>query len=386
MSDDFSPEKFCGIEEYGTSFPGLGGRIKTNPEDFVVQEVPMNLPEGGPYLFCKLKKRNMTTYNAIEKLSSILGISKRRIGYAGLKDKRACTTQFITIEGIESESVDVDTDCLKVRPLKSVSKPLKPGDLKKNHFNVVLRSVDLDMENCSKKIRELFDEIKEGVPNYFGLQRFGGERPVTHIVGRNILKRNFGEAVREYLTRTFNANDEISQFRQRLRKEGDYKDALDYFPKHLVYERSLLEKVVEVGPCSEEDWLSVLRCLPKDLLRLFVHSYQSYVFNKAVSGVLRSSETKENFPGKIPGYRTELDSSEFDTTLGEVLESDGLETKDFKFDELKGLSSSGSLRAVLITPDLSLNGIEDGESPDLEIEFSLKPGRYATVVLREIVK
>ncbi|MFP4116578.1 MAG: tRNA pseudouridine(13) synthase TruD [Candidatus Aenigmatarchaeota archaeon] len=386
MSNDFDLEEFCGIEEYGTDSPGIGGRLKTKPEDFVVEEVPIDLEEGGNFLLCKLKKRNMTTFEAIDRISSKLRLSKKRIGYAGLKDKRACTTQFVTLEGLDGEEVKLDEEGLEVEAVKKVSRSLKNGDLKENRFTITLRGIDVGLEECRERLQELAEEIKEGVPNYYGLQRFGGKRPITHLVGKELLRRNYREAVETYLFKTFSTEkQEFREARSRLEENKNYDEALEYFPRPLTYERDLIKKLNGLNPSTDKDWIKVFKVFPKNLRRLFVHAYQSYVFNKAVSRLLRHDA--RNFPGKVPGYGTNFSSQSFDSYLEQALQEDNVKLKDFEFKDFGELSSKGTLRAVLIKPDFEVTEVKEVEGKaTVEVSFSLKPGRYATVVMREIMK
>ncbi len=387
MSKDFDPEKFCGIEEYGTSVPGVGGVVKTKPEDFVVEEVPLDLGEGGNFLLCKLKKENMTTFEALERLSSELRVSRKRIGYAGLKDKRACTTQFVTLEGLEEEDIQLDNGRLGVEAVKKVPRPLRTGDLKENSFHITIRDIDISPKNCKERLENLREEINEGVPNYYGMQRFGGQRPVTHLVGRELLGRNYRRAVETYLFKTFpTEKEEFRKARKKLEEERNYEKALDYFPRPLTYERDLIRSITETGPSSQEDWIEVFRTFPKNLRRLFVHAYQSYVFNRALSHFFKQ-ENVSNFPGKVPGYGTDLSSSDFDGYLKKVLSEDNVSLNDFRFKETDGLSSEGTVRAALMKPGLEIEKVEELEGKTAaQVSFSLKPGRYATVVVRELTK
>lgn len=390
MSEKFEPGEFCGLEEYGTSSSRIGGKLKEKVEDFVVEEVPVNMEDGEKFLLCKLEKRNLTTFQAIERVSSKLNISGKRIGYAGLKDKKAVVTQYVTLKGVDRERGRLEEENIKLDPLKKISSPLRKGDLKENKFEITVRDIDLGVEECEKRMEKLSGEIKNGVPNYYGMQRFGGERPVTHLVGRKMLERKFEEAVKTYLYKTFETEQQkFRKARKRLQEKGDFKKASDYFPDSLGYEKQLLKKIVTTDPSSPDGWKRVFKIFPKGLQRLFVHAYQSYIFNVSISEVLRRENSPDNFPAKVPGYETHLTSSTFDKKIREVLERDDLELQDFRFKDFGEVSSEGTIRAALITPDVEIESIgrdeENSGSLKAEVSFSLKPGRYATVVMREIM-
>ncbi len=387
MAKKFDPEEFCGIEEYGTSSPGLGGRLKDRPSDFVVEEIPVDKDEGGDLVLCRMEKKDMTTFQALNKVSSSLGVPRGSIGYAGLKDKRAFTTQFVTLKGLEVEEAELDEVGVQVEPVKRVSRPLRTGDLKGNRFVIKIRGVDISEEECVDRLKRLAEEVREGIPNYYGIQRFGGRRPVTHLVGRELLGRNYRKAVDVYLCRTFPTEpDRFKDARKRLEDEMDYGDALNYFPPELTYERQLLERIRDMDPSSQDSWKELFKVLPKNLRRLFVHAYQSYVFNRAVSKLMREGDIR-NFPAKVPGYESRLSSADFDMFLDEELKSDGVELEDFRFREAGELSSRGTLRPVLMKPDIEVEGVgKSDEAVTATVSFTLKPGRYATVVMRELMK
>src|SRR4029450_7790511 len=87
-------------------FPGIGGVIKNRAEDFFVQEVPLYEPSGeGEHVYCEIQKVGLTTFEAIGRVAKALGVSSREIGYAGMKDARAITRQFLSIAGTTPEAV-----------------------------------------------------------------------------------------------------------------------------------------------------------------------------------------------------------------------------------------------------------------------------------------
>lgn len=386
-------EEFCGMEKYGTSTDGTGGEIKTRPEDFRVEEIPVETKEGEEFLIYDLKKKNLTTFQAISEIASALQISKGRIGYAGLKDRRAVTTQRISIKGVDKDKIDdLAFENIELTPIDTSSEPLKPGQLGGNRFEVTVRNIELSHQECREQLEKTRREAaRSGIPNYFGLQRFGGTRPVNHLMGRDLLRRNFEDAVMKYLIKTFSTEGKkFRKARKRLEEEKNFSEALDYFPRSLSYERKLLKMIEEKGPSREREWMKLLKVFPKSLRRLFVHAYQSYVFNLSLSKLIEGEGKVENFPAKIVGYSTKLTDSKFDREVKKQLEKDDIEPEDFKFRGISELSSEGAIRAALIETDIDVQEVkEDQLNPgkiEATVKFSLKPGRYATVVSREIMK
>ncbi|MFP4045644.1 MAG: tRNA pseudouridine(13) synthase TruD [Candidatus Aenigmatarchaeota archaeon] len=382
--------ELCGMRAYTTEEMDLSGTVKSRPDDFQVEEIPTDFSLGNKFGIYRLEKTNLTTWQAVNQISSKLNISSRRIGYAGLKDRRAITKQHISIRGFQKQDVVIDDDKIELSFVCTSSKPIKSGDLKGNKFIVTIRDIDKSERKCRKLLERKRKQIKkEGIPNFYGTQRFGGKRAVTHLLGKELLKRNYKEAIMAYLTETSEReNDRTQKARDRLKDEEDFEEATDYFPRNLDYERKLIKRIVDSSPQWNEDWLKVLQALPKNLRRLFVHAYQSYIFNLSLSDLIRDTNIN-NFPAKVVGYTTKLKEDKFDRMIKKNLKKDGIEPKDFKFKSMPELSSEGAVRAALIKPEIKIEDVsEDKANPgkaEATVSFSLKPGRYATVVLRELL-
>lgn len=375
-------EELCGIKVYGTSTPGIGGQIKRNFEDFKVQENLSRLPKGQDYGLYILHKNNVTTFNAIDRISKILNISKGRIRYAGIKDKKAITSQYITIEDFTDQDIDLDDNNLQLEKVDNVKRPIRSDDIRSNEFTITIRNVNGNIEQRLQKLRK---EIKDGIPNFYGTQRFGSLRPVTHHVGRELLNRNYRGAVHKYLTWTCpNEPQKYSQVRRRLGSSKDYNEALEYFPQTLNYETDLLQKIVEIEPDRKQEWAKVFITLPRNLRRLFIHAYQSYIFNVSLSEFISGREKIENFPAKVVGYGTSLTTNhDFDQVIKNNLDQDGIVPQDFKFKNMGELTSQGTIRAALMQPLIEIEKIDENK---VTVSFELKSGRYATILIREIIK
>jgi len=293
------------------------------------------------------------------------------------------------------------------------------GDLIGNRFKIVVRSV-----KDGDKIRQIYEELKEkGTPNFFGLQRFGSIRFITHEVGLHILKRDYESAFWIYVAKPFEGeNEEVRKIREELWNTRDVKYGLRELPKYLRYERNLLQKLRE-GKSEKEALLS----LPENLKTMFIHAYQSYIFNKVLSarieefGTLKVVEKGDwvdfvefedgyysfaedyvrihdyNFERirflierrraslaiPLPGYETELGDDWTSQKIREFLEEDGIKLGDFKH-EYREFSSKGSLRSADLL--IEHTGFKFEIKDSASFEFFLPKGCYATVFLREFVK
>ncbi|MCS7122056.1 MAG: tRNA pseudouridine(13) synthase TruD [Archaeoglobaceae archaeon] len=400
------------LGKFITSTPPIGGEIKVEAEDFYVEEIAKIDVGSGDYAIIKVKKMNWDTLRFANVLASRLKISKKRISFAGTKDKRALTVQYFSVYKVGENELNLKFKDAEVEFVGYSRKALELGDLVGNKFKIVVR-------NC--KNGELFsktlNELKEkGTPNYFGLQRFGVLRYVTHEVGKLLLQKNYEEAFWTYVAKPFEGEDEkVKKIREDLWNTRDPRVGLRELPKHLSYERSLLQKLRE-GKSELEALLS----LPRNLKIMFIHAYQSYIFNRLLSDRIKDFGnlkeiyrwdyacylTRENsyFTFKdfslvdwnfsrvkrliaerfaalalpLVGYDTKLEG--WNKKAKEILSEDNLDLKSFK-NEIKEFSSPGSLRAADMI--IEITGITFS---NCTFSFYLPKGCYGTVLLREFLK
>lgn len=150
----------------------LNFKFTQTKDDFIVEEIPIKFSNYGNFLILKIKKQNCDTWELIDRLSKFLGVYSSDIGYAGLKDKRATTTQYISIpkkyskeiKNFKSKKIEIEDSLLH-------NKSLNIGDLQANRFNINLFEVELNELFHIEKIVKIIQKF--GMPNYFGYQRFG---------------------------------------------------------------------------------------------------------------------------------------------------------------------------------------------------------------------
>lgn len=175
-------------------------RIKDTPEDFVVEEVPAYDPCGeGEHLYVRFEKRDLTTDDAVRAIAKGLGASPRDAGTAGMKDKRAVTTQTMSIllpkgrDRAPEEALALDLPGIKVLAAARHGNKLKPGHLRGNRFDIVVRGIAA--QDMGKVLEALLKAGREGVPNAYGAQRFGRdgdnvERALGWIRGEALAPRD----------------------------------------------------------------------------------------------------------------------------------------------------------------------------------------------------
>src|SRR5262245_25557226 len=153
--------------------PGIGGRVKTEVEDFDVEEVPAYEPSGaGEFLYLWVEKRDMGAEYFTRLVAKRLGIVAGEVGSAGLKDRRAVTRQWISVPtAVESRLADLEGDGIRVLRVSRHTNKLRPGHLHGNRFSIVIRDVPPEAATALPAIVARLQE--RGLPNYYGTQRFG---------------------------------------------------------------------------------------------------------------------------------------------------------------------------------------------------------------------
>jgi tRNA pseudouridine13 synthase len=162
------------------------GRIKARPEDFVVEELPAYPPSGaGEHLFVRFTKTDRTTLDAVREIAHALSCDPRAAGFAGMKDRRATTTQTISVQpprglnaiDLAARALALSLPGITVHEASPHGNKLKPGHLAGNRFAITMRDVPPD--RVDEVARSLARIAQEGVPNAFGAQRFGtrGDNP-----------------------------------------------------------------------------------------------------------------------------------------------------------------------------------------------------------------
>lgn len=146
-----------------------------NKDDFIVDEIPsITFKNKGNFLILRIKKQQMSTWELLNYISNILDIDEHLIGYAGLKDKNATTTQYISIPMNKSREIErLNGKQVKILHTYKHDQKLKIGDLSGNRFKIILK--DIKAEELPKIYQTISQIQKHGMPNYFGYQRFGQE-------------------------------------------------------------------------------------------------------------------------------------------------------------------------------------------------------------------
>lgn len=366
--------------------------IKKNLEDFYVKEVIDFPNSSGNYSYYLLWKKNLTTIRAIKIIKKKLRISRYRISYAGKKDKRAITEQYISIKDFEGKE-KYDFGNVKLYYIGNFSEPVSIKLLKGNIFRILVRDIN-KLER--KEFYKVLKIAKKAFPNYFDEQRFGDIRCINHLVGICLLKRDYENACKIILTYVSDReNERARRSREFLNKNwGKFSEALKIFPKYLDIETPILNHLVK----KPKDFKGALKTLHKKLLKMFIHSVQSYIFNLTLSKIIETEFSKTkcisfsfgklHFPYEIPkknikipivGYDTNLDKFYFKNIILELLEKLNIRLEDFYFEDFPLLKSKGSERDAFVKPEDLKFEEKDG---NIELSFFLPKGSYATILVK----
>lgn len=420
---------------FGTDTEPLGGKLRTRPDDFVVDELidPPPAQEGGKVTVARVRLTNWENNYFIREASRRLAISRLAVGFAGTKDKRAVTTQLFSFKASPQRVLERlgGIGGIELLEVYASDKPIRLGDHNGNAFRITIRCIEKDPGTTREVVEACLGQLETlgGFPNYYGVQRFGVVRPVSHRVGKLILRGQLKEAILEYVANPFEGEEEDAYLaRQTLAESGDYKQAFQDYPKKLVLEKSVLNHLA-VRPDDHE---GALRELPKNLVLLFMHAYQSWLFNRVLSSRIEAglplndvvvgdlatpldpvveTESATAFPvtqanlekvrrlvgkrrasatGPLMGHEMEFASGPVGESERAVLAEENVTPRDFLLEKMPELSSKG-LRRILVAPmrdvsfDVGLDDMTPGCSK-VTLSFALPRGCYATCVARELMK
>jgi len=432
-------EKEMGIYYFTSSSMPILGKIKHKVEDFIVEEIlrdgtildsdgnfKLNLPNKGRYLHIVVKKRNITTTDVMLSLMQKFRLKYSDLGVYGIKDRRAIAVQCFSLKNVKAEEINnLHSKKYQVITYALAYGPARLGQHLGNNFKILIRNVNLSID----KITEILENFKTTafIPNYFGYQRFGMPRPVTHKVGEAILKREYEEAI-YYLIGYIDPLEPEEHIiaRKVFLDTNDPAETLKYLPDSLAIEKMVLEYLVH----HSGDYFGALQRLPTSALRLFIEAYSSFLFNRFLSARLEAnifdlqegdlvapldmglpvfyalrvgsdiekeraneliSKNKLAIVLPVIGYKTKLSGGVMGDLEREELIKDGIRPSDFKIwlgEKFIGLKGSYRRIDLRLLKHLKYAILDDDifDAKAIYIEFALYRGSYATTYLREIMK
>jgi tRNA pseudouridine13 synthase len=329
---------------------GIGGKIKEKPEYFIVEEIPLYNAEGeGEHLYVNIIKENLTTPELQKKISKLFNIPLNDVGYAGIKDKHARTTQTFSIrtgiinekqiEQIKSEIEDKLS--VKVNWTSPHKNKLKIGHLLGNKFIITITDIQVEINEALKMAESISKVVKEnGLPNYFGPQRFG-------IEGMNINR------AKQILEGNLIINDKwLKRFLL-----SSYQSHLCNKYLALRIEKGLFDKILK-GDIAKK------------------HDTGGLFLVEDVSEQERFNRKEISFTAPLFGKKMMQCGYDALNLEDELLEKEGL-TRE-KFSKLFGNRRLGRI----FVEDIECKKTDEG----IQLSFTLPKGAFATTLLREIIK
>ena len=418
-------DRALGLEFYVTDTPGVDAAVKGTPEEFRVNEISSYpLPDpSGPYTVLRIVSRDWEQHELGAALARRIGLSPHAISWSGTKDRRAVAERLASYRG---DPPDRELGLAGVEVIEAYR--ARDGLVLGHHYGNSFQIHVEPLATMRAVAQSAYDDTEAalravgGVPNFFGPQRFGEVRPVTHEVGRALLRGDPQAAVDTYLTRippgTLEGRGDAA--RRAYAEHRDPVRALREMPPDYRFERALLERLAR-----GQDARQALHGLSRDLRLLFVHAYQSFLFNRWLSarrrvgislvspvvgdrvlrvgrdGTLRGTEPVPveadnerecvelvarggaRVAGPLVGFDTPHVEGPVGVLLEELLQQEGIDRSGFRVPFAPEISSRGAWRPVVLpVPPISRTTDETG----VWFQFALPKGAYATVLLREFLK
>jgi tRNA pseudouridine13 synthase len=396
-----------GTPRYLTAdLPGIGGAIKEQVSDFIVEELPLYTPLGkGEHTFFEIEKKGISTFQAVRTIARGLGVAPKRISYAGLKDAQAITCQVLSVDQVPPEAVTaLDLDQIRILWAERHQKKLKIGHLRGNRFTIRIRGVAEEMLPAGQAIVDLL--VRRGVPNWYGPQRFG-QRGDSALLGKYVVDRDARAFVERLLGGPHpNESERVQEARARF-DAGQWAEALAIFPHNMANERRALHRLIDTEGDAGRAYASV----PKRFKIFLLSAYQSALFNRVLDARLetldrvfvgdlamkhpgrsvfrvedeaveqpRADRFEISPTGPLFGYKMIEARGRQGRLEDEILAGEGLTPERWRVGGgIKARGARRALRFQVHEPELSF---DEG----VVLRFSLPRGCYATALLAEVMK
>ncbi|MEM3573846.1 MAG: tRNA pseudouridine(13) synthase TruD [Nitrososphaeria archaeon] len=351
----------------------------TKESDFIVQEIfncrklsvdkrlqPRVLKKGSFVHFTLLKK-NISTLDSLKIAADHFKISEKEIGCCVLKDEYAITVQMISAPYKKGMVSEYKFKKFILKNGVSSDKPLTITMHSGNYFTIIIKLKSNALANAIKLRKKLAFIRKKGLPNFYGVQRFG-DNGINHLIGKAILFRDRDYAAKIWLTNLYYKSKIGTSIWENW---GNWKKCMNIASNiHDWQVQSFLKRLDQNG----DDCLDCFRSIP--LGRFFIRSYSSYLFNLVLPKRLRDkNEVNTNLP--ILVYKTK--ASDLSGTYKQLISREKITLDMFKFKEYDNLTNEGSLRTSIFYPkNITLR---KSTAKTLSLSFSNQSGSFVTVML-----
>lgn len=391
-----------------TDFRRLPGMLKDDYEDFIVEEIPLYPFDGaGPHTYVLIEKAGLSTAQAIRDIARTLNVARHNIGFAGQKDSRAITRQWLSIEHLDPDKItSLQIPRLRIVETTRHRNKLRLGHLKGNTFTIRIRETDLTRaEDLQVALNHLHNV---GVPNYFAEQRFG-YRGDTWAIGRALIHNQPTDALDLILGRPSDVDHGPTLRARRLYDQQKYAEAANTWPHMFHAERQAATTLAKTGGNARK----ALSAIDRSMRTFYISAYQSYLFNHAIAARLptglgklldgdlawrhangavflvtdpeheqpRADSFEISPSGPLFGYRMTQPEGQPGQIEHDLLANEQLSLQELAERRPRVRGGRRPLRFQPSSAKVQLGA--DPRGPYLELRFSLPRGCYATALLRE---
>ncbi|HEU0081152.1 MAG TPA: tRNA pseudouridine(13) synthase TruD [Candidatus Paceibacterota bacterium] len=306
-------EDAAALAPFGILIPGKEsfppGYLKRYPEDFIVEEVGLDgklytidrenlLAEAGPVLgegdtvYATLVKCGVSTLEVAREISRQTGIDVRNIGYSGIKDKHAITSQLVSIRGASEAALKaLSSSYFFLKDAYRGKGMIKAGDLRGNRFTIYARMLP-------GATIETIGPAEETFFNYFYLQRFASPRYINYEWGYDILRGDYEKAVESLLfkksPREIGFVSKVRAAGEKNRSWSEIRSIFEPVADILLSEKPVIDYLAK----RPGDYAGALLEIP-DQVQLWLYALASLLFNEKISGAIRN---KAQLPEELPFF------------------------------------------------------------------------------------
>lgn len=383
-------------------------KLKSRPEDFVVEEkINLDPKESGAYAIYKVEKRGLATDQLVGRLGRWMSRPVRDFSFAGMKDRHGITVQYLSLKGAGPRQVS--TDSVSAIRIGYLDHALNRACLEGNSFEIVVRNLD---QSAVDKIRQSLRPASiQGIPNYFDDQRFRSQRSARNAFGFLLLRQDFSGALKIYICECLTKSKAISveAAESFIREWGNWKSLGASFADRAVLKRPL--KYLQSNP---NDFHGAILRLNRVDARMMISAAYSFLWNECLKQHIKYRESSgyKSIRGAWQDYYffSQLDDPDLDYLsklqisvpepvnsnsdhdndyLSQICSSFGLDSERLSSSLIEKFHPGGIHRNALMYPEsiaASEAGVDELNSGRLKLKLSffLKPGSYATMVLKRL--
>lgn len=384
-------------------------KLKCIPADFQVDEQVTLRSSGGPFALYLLTKQSIGTLEAIDQIVNRWNIPRSQIAWAGLKDRHARTSQYVTIKGGPKQGLQFGG--IELKYLGYASRPVHPRDIVSNRFTVVLR--DMDAAEIAAAKKTLTEVERDGLPNYFDEQRFGSLGESGVFIAQPWCKGDYEKALWLALAEHNDHDRPDEREQKRLLRENWGKWPAAKAALARSHRRSVITFLADKP--DRPDFKRALALVRQDLRSLWLAAYQSHLWNQMLAAVLEVNCRPEDlrrqriarqdlpfftalpeehrawlhaFQMPLPSARLHLEPGDLKDLIDDVMAAEGMELREVRVKYPRDAFFSRGERPAIFLPEYlthetAADDLYPGRSK-LTLKFTLRRGSYATIFVKRI--